>query len=166
MKSLRIVILLTLSLAAATTVSLAAPTAEQSFDKLKTLAGEWQTQTPDGKPATVSFRVMANGSSVISEIDAPGDNMISVFHMDKDRLLLTHYCGAGNQPRMQALTSADGKTLTFDFIDGTNIVPSQMGHMKRLVVTMIDANHHSEEWGFATTDGKEMVEKFELQRKQ
>jgi hypothetical protein len=143
----------------------AAPNAQESFDNLKTLAGEWQTKTSESKTATVSYRVMANGSSVVSEIDAPGDNMISVFHMDKDRLLLTHYCGAGNQPRMQASTSADGKTITFDFVDGTNILPSQMGHMKRLVVTILDANHHTEQWELATNDGKQMAETFDLVRK-
>jgi hypothetical protein len=165
MKFIRTAMFVTTILAMAATVSLAAPTAEQSFDQLKTLAGQWETKTPNGKTATVSYRVMANGSSVVSEIDAPDDNMISVFHMDKDRLLLTHYCAAGNQPRMQATSSADGKVITFDFIDGTNILPSQGGHMRRLVITMADADHHSEEWVFAGNDGKDMRETFELQRK-
>lgn len=147
------------------TLTFAAPNAQQSFDQLKSLAGQWETKTPDGKVAEVSYRLLSNGSSVVSEINAPGESMISVFHMDKDRLLLTHYCGAGNQPRMQASASVDGKTLTFDFIDGTNILPSQMGHMRRLVVTMPDANHHTEQWFFATTDGKEMSETFDLTRK-
>src|SRR6185369_329758 len=107
----------------------------------------------------------ANGSSVVSEITGPEDNMISVFNMDKDRLLMTHYCGAGNQPRMVASTSPDGKILTFDFVDGTNIMPSQAGHMRELVVSMPDGDHHREQWVFATTDGKEMKETFELTRK-
>ena len=147
------------------TLSQAAPTAQQAFDQVKTLAGEWETKTPDGKTALVSYRVLANGSSIVSEINAPEDNMISVIHMDKDRLLLTHYCAAGNQPRMQGTASADGKVITFDFVDGTNILPSQNGHMRRLVITMADADHHSEDWTFAGNDGKDMHERFELQRK-
>jgi hypothetical protein len=162
MKVLRIAVSFLLFTAA--TTAFAAPNAQQSFDKLKTLAGQWEGKSSKGI-VQVSYRVMANDSSIVSEINAPGDNMISVFHMDKDRLLLTHYCGAGNQPRMQATTSPDGKSITFDFVDGTNIMPSQMGHMRRLIVTMSDANHHLEEWIFATNDGKEMRELFELQRK-
>jgi hypothetical protein len=151
-------------LCALSVIAFAAPNAQESFDKLKSLAGTWEGTSPKG-PVTVSYRVMANGSSVVSEITGPEDNMISVFNMDKDRLLMTHYCGAGNQPRMVASTSPDGKILTFDFIDGTNIMPSQAGHMRELVVSMPDGDHHREQWVFATTDGKEMKETFELTRK-
>jgi hypothetical protein len=151
-------------LCALSVVASAAPNAQESFDKLKSLAGTWEGTTAKGA-VQVSYRVMANGSSVVSEINGPEDNMISVFNMDKDRLLMTHYCGAGNQPRMVASTSSDGKTLTFDFVDGTNILPSQAGHMGRLIVTMSDADHHSELWLFETNDGKEMKERFELTRK-
>ena len=81
------------------------------------------------------------------------------------RLLLTHYCEAGNQPRMKASVSPDGKSLTFDFVDGTNLTAAQPGHMQRVVFSFIDANHHTEEWHFATADGKEIVRTFDLQKK-
>ena len=152
-------------LCALTVVASAAPNSQESFDQLKSLAGTWEGTSPKG-PVQVSYRVMANGSSVVSEINGTHeDSMVSVFNMDKNRLLMTHYCGAGNQPRMAASASPDGKTLTFDFVDGTNILPSQMGHMEHLIVTMADADHHSELWVFKTSDGKEMKETFELTRK-
>jgi hypothetical protein len=91
--------------------------------------------------------------------------MISVFHMDgPNRLLITHYCGAGNQPRMQATASPDGKIITFDFVDATNLASPDDGHMQRLVITMIDANHHTEDWTFVD-HGKQMKELFDLRRK-
>jgi len=48
--------------------------------------------------------------------------MISVYHLDGDRLILTHYCEVGNQPRMQA-TSFDPKSneIDFNFLDATNM---------------------------------------------
>jgi len=156
------VLLMTLVLTAS---AFAAPNAQQSFDQLKSLAGNWEGKTSDGKTVDVSFKVMANGSSVVSEINGPEDNMISVIHLDKDRLLLTHYCGTGNQPRMQASSSPDGKTITFDFVDGTNIMPTQVGFMHQLVVSMPDSDHHNERWTFKGKDGKEMTEVFELERK-
>jgi len=87
-----------------------------------------------------------------------------MIHMDGGRLLLTHYCEMGNQPRMQASASSDGKTITFDFLDATNLTSPEAAHMHRVVFTFIDANHHTEEWRFLD-HGKEMVELFDLQKK-
>jgi len=79
--------------------------------------------------------------------------------------MMTHYCATGNQPRMLGTMSPDGKTLTFDFLDVTNLAGTP-GHMQHLVFTITDANHHSEEWTFLDKDGtKQMHEHFELQRK-
>jgi len=98
----------------------------------------------------------------MSEIHGHGpENMITMFHMDGDRLLMTHYCGVGNQPRMK-LTSADPKSLTFEFIDGTNIGPGD-GHMQTVTFAQVDASHHVEEWKFVD-HGKEMKERFVLER--
>jgi hypothetical protein len=97
-------------------------------------------------------------------MNGKSEDMITMFNLDGDRLLLTHYCAAGNQPRMKASTSSDGKTVTFDFIDATNLKSSHDPHMYRVVFNFIDANHHTEEWHFQLP-GKEMVETFDLQRK-
>jgi hypothetical protein len=87
-----------------------------------------------------------------------------MIHMDGGRLLLTHYCAAGNQPRMQASASPDGKTITFNFLDATNLASPEAGHMHRVVFTFVDASHHIEQWQF-TDHGKQIVERFELQKK-
>lgn len=141
----------------------AAPTAQQSFDALKSLAGDWQGKASNGGPVEVTYHLTANGSALMSEIKSHED-MISMFHMDGSRLMMTHYCSAGNEPRMVAQASPDGKTFTFEFVDGTNIGPKD-GHMVRAIFTIVDADHHTEQWVFATPDGKEMKEAFDLQRK-
>jgi hypothetical protein len=141
---------------------------QQSFDSIKALAGNWEGKTQMSDPVQVSFRVTAGGSAVMSEIvshmNGKSEDMITMFNMDGDRLLLTHYCEAGNQPRMKASTSPDGKTLTFDFLDATNLASPDAPHMHRVVFNFIDANHHTEQWHFAVA-GKEMVETFDLQKK-
>ena len=146
------------------TTAVFAQDAKKSFESLKSLAGTWQGKSPQGKPFQVTFRVTSGGSALMSEILGQEENMVSMFHMDGDRLLMTHYCGAGNQPRMKASPSPDGKTITFDFIDATNLASPSAGHMHKMILTMIDADHHAEEWYFAQ-DGKEMKERFELERK-
>jgi hypothetical protein len=146
--------------------ALAATDAEKSFDQLKSLVGAWEGKTSQGQPVTVTFRNTAGGSAVMSEIEGAGSHdMITMFHMDgPNRLLMTHYCGAGNQPRMQASASPDAKTLTFNFVDGTNLEGGQPGHMQQLVLSMPDANHHVEEWNFQAP-GSTMKEVFDLRRK-
>jgi hypothetical protein len=91
--------------------------------------------------------------------------MISMIHLDgPDKLLLTHYCSIGNQPRMQASVSPDGKMITFNFLDATNLSTPDAGHMQKMVLTIVDDNHRTEEWVFAD-HGKEHKELFDLHRK-
>jgi len=162
MKSLRPV--LSISLLFLTIAAFAASDAQTTFAKLKSLEGSWTGKTSDGRPLRVENRVTSGGSALMSEIQGP-EEMVSMFYLDGDRLLMTHYCSAGNQPRMAATVSPDGKTITFDFVDATNLLGSQPGHMQRLVVTMLDDNHHTEEWDFLAKDGTmHHHELFDLQR--
>jgi hypothetical protein len=167
MKSLRLILSLGLLLAA--TAALAQTSAQKSFDQLKTLTGAWEGKNSEGKPLRVVFRDTAGGSALMSEIEGEGheghEDMISMFNLDgPNRLIITHYCSAGNQPRMMATTSPDGKTFTFEFVDVTNLATPDAGHMKRVVFTIVDATHHTEEWTFAGGPGKEMKEFFDLHR--
>ena len=137
---------------------------QKAFAAIKNMPGSWQGSTPDGRPLKVTFTVVSGGSAVMSEI--LGDHeMVSMFHLDgSDRLLLTHYCSVGNQPRLQASVSADGKTITFNFVDATNLASPDAGHMQRMVLTLLDDNHHTEDWTFID-HGKVMKESFDLRRK-
>lgn len=137
--------------------------AQRAFAAIKNMPGTWEGKTATGQPVQVNFKVTAGGSAVMSEILGKED-MISMFHLDgPNRLLMTHYCGAGNQPRMEAGVSPDGKTITFNFFDATNLATPDAGHMQRMVLTLLDDNHHTEEWVFAD-HGKEMREVFDLHR--
>src|SRR5215470_13465360 len=127
MKSLRCTLALLL-LFGATIVS-AQSDAKKAFDQMKTLTGTWEGKTSSGQTGQVIYRTTSNGSALMSEIKSGPEDMITMFHMDGDRLLMTHYCGAGNQPRMKATLSPDGKTVTFTFVDATNFASSDAGHM-------------------------------------
>ena len=65
---------------------------------------------------------------------------------------------------MQAAVSPDGKTITFSFLDATNLAAPDAGHMHRMTLTLLDENHHTEEWSYID-HGKEMKEVFDLRRK-
>jgi hypothetical protein len=146
--------------------------AQKSFDQLKTLAGDWQGQvttdpqqpTMDGKLMHVSLRSTSMGNALIHEMTATGrpDDPITMLYLDGDRLLLTHYCDAGNRPRMVGKIAADGKTVEFDFLDVSG--STQYGHMHRAVFTSIDANHHTEDWTYMEPGDKPVHAHFDLQR--
>jgi hypothetical protein len=160
-KSIRLVILAAIALAA--TATFAQTDAQKAFNAIKNMPGTWEGQTSEGDTVQVNFKTVSRGSAIVSEILGKED-MISVFNLDGSRLLMTHYCAMGNQPRMQASLSPDGKTITFTYVDATNLATPDAGHMQRMVLTVLDENHHIEEWTFAD-HGKEHKAVFDLHRK-
>jgi hypothetical protein len=153
--------------------------ADKSFTQLKTLAGTWQgpvTVEPkqkamdNGEPMQISLRVTSRGNALVHEMKDPSkpddptryDHPLTMFYVDNDRLLLTHYCDAGNRPRMVARTSSDGKTVEFDFLDVAG--STQYGNMQHAVFTVIDDNHHIEEWTYLTPGNKAIHARMDLQR--
>jgi hypothetical protein len=157
---IQLLIIAVLALAAA---AVAQTDAQKAFTAIKSMPGTWEGKSEMG-PVQVVFKTTARGSAVMSEILGQED-MISMFHMDgPNRLLLTHYCAVGNEPRMQASVSPDGRTITFDFVDATNLATPDAGHMQRMVLTVLDDNHHTEEWTFSD-HGKEHKAFFDLRRK-
>lgn len=128
--------------------SVVAQTAE--WQKLKTLAGQWEgfAEAGPGKqvPATVEVRMTGDGSAIMHVLgkDTPHE-MVTMIHPDGKRILATHYCAAHNQPRMAMLPAKADNQIAFEFVDGTNIAPGDV-HMKRVVFTFTDADHHEEAW--------------------
>ena len=145
--------------------------APKMFATLKALAGTWEgrmTTTPktevEGTAATVTLRVTSMGNVLMHEMVAEGrpDDPITMLYLDDDRLTLTHYCDAGNRPRMTATLSEDGKSVEFDFLDVTG--PMKYGYMREARFTVIDADHHIEEWTFMRPGEKPVVARVELKR--
>jgi len=141
-----------------------APAVNPAFEQIKTLAGEWEG-TSSGRPVRTSFHVVANGSAVLNMLEPSGEpEMVSVFHLDGPALMVTHYCSAGNQPRMVARASYDPTLISFRFKDITNLSSPTAGHMRQVVLKVTDADHHRQEWTFRQ-DGKYHTAVFEFTRK-
>ncbi len=146
--------------------------AQKSFEKIKTLAGSWEgrltTNPPhpemDGSLGQVTFRVTSMGNAVMHDMKSSvrPDNPITMVYLDNDRLLLTHYCDAGNRPRMVARPSAEGKQVEFDFLDVAG--GTEYGHMHHAVFTIIDDSHHIEDWTYMEPGDKPVHAHFDLQR--
>jgi hypothetical protein len=150
--------------------------AQKSFATIKTLAGEWEgpvtvPEMPEmsgGKPMHISLRVTSRGNVLVHEMQEAGtpldatkyDHPVTMFYVDGDQLTLTHYCDAGNRPRMTGKISPDGKAVEFELKD---ISGSTEMHMQHSVITLIDANHHVEDWTFMIGD-KPLHAHFDLHR--
>lgn len=103
----------------------------------KTLAGDWQAGTghehggsaASNPDSTLTFRTKAAGSAVVqtTRLGQPGE-MESVFHMDGDRLLLTHYCALQNAPVLEFQKSTKPGEIKFVFKGGTNFDPKVDAH--------------------------------------
>ena len=53
----------------------------------------------------IPISLTAGGTAVMGEDKMGAEEMLSLFYVDGDRLLMTHFCPSGNQPRMQATIS-------------------------------------------------------------
>jgi len=155
---------LSLAAAAESDTPVAQSDAQKSFEKLKALAGSWEG-TFEGETVHVTLRVTSMGNTLMHEMKSSGpEDPITMITVDGDQLRLTHYCDVGNQPHMVGTVSPDGKTIIFNFVDATNLQPSQGGHMQSAVFNLIDTDHHTERWDFAMTEGKPMGGVLDLKR--
>jgi len=144
----------------------AAPTpAQKTFEVLKTLKGTWG-MTGGKQTAKIIYKITGAGSAII-ETQMPGTTMemVSVYHLDgPDKLVLTHYCAAQNQPTLNLLPGATEKVFRFNFVSGSNMKSTDM-HIHAVKYTIVDKNHIITEWQ-GWLDGKPSgdPEKFDLHR--
>ena len=136
----------------------AAPTvtpAAEAFEHLKGLAGQWTGTGADGTTSHSSYEVVAGGSALLERCEMPHDGvpvtMLTLFTLDGSRLLLTHYCMAGNQPRMQAQEMV-GDTIAFEFLDATGLDTPDEGHMHRATFHFDGPDRFTTQWTFRAGD--------------
>lgn len=139
--------------------------AQKAFEKLKTLSGSWQGAIMS-VPINYTIRAASSGTVILlegnTEKGPTPDHEITMFYLDGDRLLATHYCDAGNRVNLEGKVSTDGKSVEFSFLDVAG--STKGGMVKRMMFTMIDANKHVEEFTFVMPNGKPIELRGEFQR--
>ncbi len=118
------------------------------FEKMKSLAGAWEGESPmspDGRMKMV-YEVTSNGSAVVERC-SPGTpyEMVSVYHDEKGKLAMTHYCAFGNQPKL-TLASSSANKVKLVFAKGNAIKPKQETHMHSVEMTFAGPDHIRQEW--------------------
>ena len=128
----------------------AKPASPKALERFKALQGEWIAveDGPMTKKGDVVARYHLTGadSAVVEEI-FPGTEhaMTTVYYADGKDVALTHYCMAGNQPKMRAKDTA-GSHLAFAFDGGTNIDPKTTTHMHQAEWDFVGENEIKSTW--------------------
>ena len=137
--------------------------ASEGYEKLKSLEGEWKGIGPNDLQLNVTYEIVSGGQAVIETRVPVGEpSMVTVFHLDGDALMMTHYCSAGNQPRMRATVLSD-KIVDFTMIDVTNLATPNEGHMHGLRFDFEDDTHFRQLWMWRQ-NGSDGPAAFQLER--
>jgi hypothetical protein len=145
--------------------------ASEAFARLRLLQGSWRgTYTWTGARTvtgqiTATYRVTGNGSALIEDLAGDGQpSMTSAYHLDGGDLRMTHYCAAGNQPRLKAASIDLAKNvIRFDFVDITNLTAPDAPHVNGFTIRLVDADRLELEFTFGGK-GKGNVERISLKR--
>jgi hypothetical protein len=120
----------------------ASPATNPGLEKMKKLAGTWLAADKDGKPTdqVASIYKVTAGGSIVHETHFPGQpqEMISVYTVDGQDLIMTHYCVLGNQPRLKADPKSPTNQIVFQFTGGGNLDPKKDKHMHDVTLTFVD----------------------------
>lgn len=142
------------------------------MEKLKGLEGDWTMLDENGEDTGVigsTFRI-SSGGSVMVEVMAPdspdGHEMFNMYHADGERVLMTHYCAAGNQPRLEVIATDEGNRLELRFESITNLASPDTGHMHQAEYIFHGDDRLTTRWQ-SMQDGKLSDEQavFELKRR-
>ena len=128
-----------------------------SFDQLKSLVGNWQGKDQHGNVVHLTFELVSGGSVLMERNDSSnGAEMISMYSAEGNRIILTHYCSAGNQPTLATeVLSGASKHLDFSFVRATGLKTPEDGHMVGLSITLEDKDHLTQIWNYSDHGKKE-----------
>lgn len=131
------------------------PAAPTPLDRFKALKGTWDADIDgDGKTdMAVEYRVIGAGSAVAETLfGGTEQEMITVYHMNGAQLMCTHYCAAGNQPRLVA-SKIEKDSIAFEMKDITNLADPKAHYMNAVTFTFNGDGTVRSVWK-STADGK------------
>ncbi len=122
---------------------------EEAFDRLATLKGQWSGEQ-EGVKISLIYTLTANGSALMEEFRPErGAVMITMFTVDGDHLIATHYCSAKNQPQMMTSAITDvQKPLAFSLARITGLKSPDDWHNTGLTMIQEDNDHLTQEWTY------------------
>src|SRR5215510_2851329 len=120
-----------------------------TFTQMKSLVGEWEA-VQDGVRVKETYTLTANGSALMAETRPDNEPaLITMFTVDGDHLIATHYCVAGNQPQMvTGVPEVLQKGVTFTLARVTGMKTPDDWHNTGVTITLDDPNHMTQRWTY------------------
>jgi hypothetical protein len=121
--------------------------AEVAFERLRAITGTW-TFTTGAEQGQVSYELVSNGTAILERVSTEEHGeagMISVIHLEGDRLVLQHYCADGNQPRLVS-RGLDGEEIRFAFERAANLASADDGHIHGAAFTFTGPKSFASRW--------------------
>ena len=136
-----------------------------AFERLISLVGEWDG-TGAGGQVQATYTLVSGGTALMERLKPTNEpEMITLYSLDGDHLLVTHYCSMGNQPQMKTATITElDSPLAFKIVQVTGMKSPDEAHMTGLILTMPDKDHFTQQWTFKDK-GKEQSNLFKFTRK-
>ena len=146
--------------------------AQSAMEVLKTLSGDWVRETTGSEHGTntpvATFELTAAGSAIV-ETTGEGTpmEMATIFHMDGDQLLQTHYCALMNAPVLRFVPSETPGELKFVFHGGTNFDPDVDAHYHEGTIQIKDRDTMEASFvvfanGKMSTDGRGVLKRSKM----
>ncbi len=141
----------------AQTMPAATSTVSPAFRQLKSLVGNWQGKDQHGNVVHLTYELVSGGSVLMERHNSEnGAEMITMFSAEGNRIVLTHYCSAGNQPTLESpVLSGTVKQIDFSFVRATGMKSAEDGHMVGLSITFEDKDHLTQIWNYSDHGKKE-----------
>ena len=112
---------------------------------LTSLTGTWKLADPktaEGRAFRISYRLISANTALVESFGDPARQITqTIYHLDGKRLLATHYCAQGNQPRLRLRTGTSDDTLLFEFLDATNLKSVNDAHLVRMKFKLSGTRH-------------------------
>jgi hypothetical protein len=133
-----------------------------AFERMKRLVGTWTVvqKGRSGSDQLTTYKMAGGGRVLVEDTDGTLSN---TFHLDVDKLMLTHYCGSGNQPRMR-VREVDDRRIAFEMFDITNLANPKAYYTTHLDVVFLSDDRVELAYR-GVTDGRESTQVFHLTRK-
>lgn len=124
-----------------------AATAERQFEMLKALAGTWVSSGAEGSvpDAEIRYEITSAGHAVVETIFPGAEHeMVSVYHLDSGKLVMTHYCAMGNQPFFTSEAGTADNVIKLTCTGAHNTTSHADPHMHQGVFTIGEGSLHTE----------------------
>jgi hypothetical protein len=141
--------------------------ARTAFHMLKSLAGTWTgTAGTDNAPATVTYKISANGHVVTEVLFSGTDHeMMTLYYVQGSDILATHYCSLGNRPQFKLDTGKSSlKELVFTFDGGSGFDSGKDNHIHDAKLDFNGKDKFDASWSFYSGGEKRGSNDFHLTR--